>query len=653
MSKSTDGIGKSVGGALYVHRSACALLAPDLSRIVGMAEALAGGVSWSVAKIGLRGDVAVSLLDYQPFEDAAFPALRESHKVDLATQVVTTRRYGEDNPPILHRKELLLAPDHPDRQRYTRLTELLEKRGLFVEMSKRGRRRAWEDALAQADVAIEGHELRLIAKDPGFQQDVQRHKTAIARGGLSAPVAAMYAAGFLNGKNSFLDYGCGRGDDLKSLRALGLQARGWDPYFDPDASALVPHDLVNLGFVLNVIEAPEERADTLRKAFTLTRRCLAVSVMLTGKGDVSGQRPLGDGFLTSRGTFQKYYSQAEIRSFIADTLELTPIAVAPGLFFAFRSEELEQSYLSRRQIGLATPRPRNEHVEHKTQNGDVRRKYRKALIDQIAELIMTLARAPHSSEVPGPLIAALKTRLIPLSTAIVEASAALSDAEMMEAVARRREDVARFFALQAFTGRASYRDMSQSLRLDIKSFFGSLKAAEERGKELLFSAGDMDALHAEAQALHTAGIGQLVSDKFQFHVRQVDRLSGRFKTFVDIAQALAGSLSTATILRAHLGSRKLTALTYGDFATSALPRLSHRSKIDLRTGEIMAIDYLEAKHVSLLTHKSRYMAEDDPKLGIQKEFDKKLNQLFPAEHPTSKFTDLAEALIKQRLAVPY
>lgn len=51
-----------------------------------------------------------------------------------------------------------------------------------------------------------------------------------------------------------------------------------------------------------------ERVDAIHKAFRLARRVMTVGVMLHGSEPPG--RPYGDGFITSRNTFQKYFSQA-------------------------------------------------------------------------------------------------------------------------------------------------------------------------------------------------------------------------------------------------------------------------------------------------------------------------------------------------------
>ena len=62
---------------------------------------------------------------------------------------------------------------------------------------------------------------------------VLRHMTAIGRSALSLPAKVLFQTGLANDETSFLDYGCGRGDDVKFLTELGVPASGWDPHFKP------------------------------------------------------------------------------------------------------------------------------------------------------------------------------------------------------------------------------------------------------------------------------------------------------------------------------------------------------------------------------------------------------------------------------------
>jgi DNA phosphorothioation-associated putative methyltransferase len=94
---------------------------------------------------------------------------------------------------------------------------------------------------------------------------------------LSRPLALAMSHRLILPSRKVLDYGCGHGTDIRLLQKAGIPASGWDPHFRPD-DPLRPADCINLGYVLNVIEDPAERAATLQNAFQLAERVLIVAV---------------------------------------------------------------------------------------------------------------------------------------------------------------------------------------------------------------------------------------------------------------------------------------------------------------------------------------------------------------------------------------
>jgi hypothetical protein len=62
----------------------------------------------------------------------------------------------------------------------------------------------------------------------------QRHQTATGRVGLSLPARRAVGDLQLEPETGVLDYGCGRGGDVRALQDLGLDAVGWDPVHFPD-----------------------------------------------------------------------------------------------------------------------------------------------------------------------------------------------------------------------------------------------------------------------------------------------------------------------------------------------------------------------------------------------------------------------------------
>ncbi len=109
--------------------------------------------------------------------------------------------------------------------------------------------------------------------------EVKRHKTAITRYELSKPLRTAIQDSLITEGKQVFDYGCGKGDDVRELKKMGFQPKGWDPYFYPK-NKIEPAEVVNLGYVLNVIEEPSERAEALYNAYELAKEALVVSVML-------------------------------------------------------------------------------------------------------------------------------------------------------------------------------------------------------------------------------------------------------------------------------------------------------------------------------------------------------------------------------------
>ena len=149
---------------------------------------------------------------------------------------------------------------------------------------------------------------------------IQRAKTAIRRVDYSRPVRIALAEGILTKERTFLDYGCGQGDDHRRLSEEGYDSGGWDPSHSAD-STLRSADVVNLGYVVNVIEDPTERTAVLRRAWDLSRRVLVVAARMTfDRTKYVSTKNYGDGCVTTWRTFQKFFGQNELREWISSEL---------------------------------------------------------------------------------------------------------------------------------------------------------------------------------------------------------------------------------------------------------------------------------------------------------------------------------------------
>jgi hypothetical protein len=159
---------KSIAGRRYVHSDAFHILRPDALVKLAAAEHLAQaerGQRFNVARFDSSSD-RISLLNYPAFFEDAFPALRESWQVDLGSNHVGYRTYQNSfNPPVPHRKELMLADDHPRRGEFEALTKMAESIGLFKDPTRIGFREQWIGLVRETGYRIVGHEFVPIAND--------------------------------------------------------------------------------------------------------------------------------------------------------------------------------------------------------------------------------------------------------------------------------------------------------------------------------------------------------------------------------------------------------------------------------------------------------------------------------------------------------
>jgi len=135
-------------------------LEPLLRIYEGCGRAYLGEVEGSnLIKIHRRTG-KLSYLVYPGFEDDPHPALVRCVKMNLRTRKVECFEYGDsENPPVLHRKETFLNPDHALHAKFAKLTAQEEMSGLLDDASGIGTREGWLKRLAERGFALKGHRL--------------------------------------------------------------------------------------------------------------------------------------------------------------------------------------------------------------------------------------------------------------------------------------------------------------------------------------------------------------------------------------------------------------------------------------------------------------------------------------------------------------
>jgi DNA phosphorothioation-associated putative methyltransferase len=287
------------------------------------------------------------------------------------------------------------------------------------------------------------------------------------------------------------------------------EAFGWDPHHAASGSRRIA-DVVNLGFVLNVIEDPRERLETLKSAWGFARRALCIAVIRQGRVSSAGYQPYRDGVVTSRGTFQKYFQQQELQDFVATTTGQQPLSLAPGILVVFRDKDLEQEVLLRRRSRAFAidELPRPPRLERPAPVRPGLRERLASILESLREVAFSLGRLPELDEAPSEVQTGLEAQRVGWRRVVDLLREELSRDEAFGEVSKgRREDLLVHMALQQFPGSPKYRGLPRSIQADIKAFFGSQALGLAEAQRLLFSAGDRAGIRADTEAAIKAGLG--------------------------------------------------------------------------------------------------------------------------------------------------
>lgn len=622
-------VGKRLPTAVYVHRSLLGDLPQRLRTLAFERIEQSLSEAWNVVKFSTQRP-GLSLLEYPAFDEEAFPRLRRSLTIDLVEGRASLREYPQDDRAfILHRKELLVSKTYLLRDEFELITQELELAGLFKDARSIGRLGEWKVRLADA-----GYELvdgRLLRSDLFLgpsSWEVQRGRTALSRAAPSVPIQAMQRWGWLDGEHSLLDYGCGRGTDLSFLTEIGVQAWGWDPAYRPDGERKAA-DLVNLGYVINVIEDADEREQVIASAFKLARKALVVSAMIAPPAQFERFLPYRDGVVTSRGTFQKYFTQTELKEFVERITNTEVVGLAPGVVAAFRDKAFQETFDDARyrrryqrrltKFGSRPPRDRSKA-------GRLYREHQ-PLCDAFWERALELGRWPEPDEFPETQELA---DVFGSPRRAITSIQRFQDPNDLEAAAQaRKEDLLVTEAVALLSRRQrKVSDFPMIRQREIRVFFGSHKELLATTMALLRSISEPATLNAAATACDRLECGGAWDGKgLTIERRCVERLPTVLRCYVELGAAYHGGLEGIDLVRIHLDSGKLTLTSYDDFYGKALPLMTSRIKVDLRRQRIDDYEYGGSYASPPLFWKSRFLAKDAPNLEKQQRFDARLDEL--------------------------
>ena len=602
-------VGKLLPDALYVHNSALPLLDPVLQKLVQEAQADITPQQPTLVKFSLIKP-QLSYLFYPDFDQDSHPAIKLSIKVDLATGEVSTRDYSNTaNPPILHRKETFVSPTYPLYEIFRYLTFQEEALGLLDRSATIGTANGWKQRLDQYGWAIEGHAVVCPIQQearPATKQSkpkIERHKAAIVRSQSSKPIRLAVEAALFETGASFFDYGCGRGADVEYIRKLGHDSQGWDPHFRPDAEQKEA-DIVNLGYIINVIESMAERREALLNAWALTRQVLVVSAQVLISDHAHGVIAYGDGIITSRNTFQKYYDQQELKNYIDQVLGVDAIPVALGIYFVFRDEARAETFrASRFQSRATTPRVRISVKRFEDY---------KELLQPLMTFYTERGRLPTADELDIRKFELLNTEFGNVRRAFKIVLQATDSSEWDDISEKRRQDLLVYLALSQFGRRPKFKDLATVVRNDIKSLFGSYQQACMAADLMLMSLGNTEAI---AGRCRHSSIGQQRSHSLWVHTSAIDQLDPLLRLYEGCASRTIGRPKEATVVKFHTNKPKISYLFFPTFDTDPHPPLHTSMQIELRDLNVRYQDYDPTENPLLLHQKDQLLTSDYPEYG--------------------------------------
>jgi DNA phosphorothioation-associated putative methyltransferase len=426
--------------------------------------------------------------------------------------------------------------------------------------------------------------------------------------------------GVLSTAQSVFDYGCGRGDDLRNLGALGYRIDGWDPSHRPSA-ALRAADVINIGYVVNVIEDPVERRHTLQRAWNLAQQVLIVSARLVWEArDLEG-RPHADGLMTRTGTFQKFYEQTELAGWIEQALGIKPVAAAPGIFYVFRDPGRAQEFLASRAY---TYRPRMRVDPHAVYEAH------QETLAPLLDFLRVHARPPRAGELDGSAEGAIREEFATIARATNLIRQVTDDGYWDQVRLQRRQELLVYIAMSRFSRRPRFGELAKTLAADIKTHFGKYSDACIQADRLLLATGDPAIVIVSARS---SSVGKQTPSALYVHRSALGLLPPVLRVYEGCGRILAGTVEHANLVKLSVTEPQVSYLTYPDFERDPHPTLRSAVTVNLRGLSVDWRDYTRSDNPPLLHRKEEFLGPEHVKRSLYERLTRAEIRAGLYEHP--------------------
>jgi DNA phosphorothioation-associated putative methyltransferase len=324
---------------------------------------------------------------------------------------------------------------------------------------------------------------------------------------------------------------------------------------------------------------------------------VAAQILVPGRGQQKVE--FGDGVLTRRGTFQKFFTQSELRAFLESNLLTEAIPAAPGIFYVFRDENLRESFLASRY--------RRQSQSSGGPTAGVRFEQARELLEPLMRKIEDLGRLPEPDEF---LFAAEVESTFGSVKRAFSLIRRVTGKERWDLLRRRRtEDLFVYLALAQFRKRPPISKLPVVLRHDIREFFGTYKSACTMADELLYQAGDASAVD---EACQRSQVGKLLPNALYVHRSALESLDPLLRVYEGCARAVLGEVEGANVIKLHRFSGKVSYLVYPDFERDPHPALTRAVKLAMRSQELYSYEYDESANPPILHRKEAFLDPTHP-----------------------------------------
>jgi DNA phosphorothioation-associated putative methyltransferase len=184
----------------------------------------------------------------------------------------------------------------------------------------------------------------------------------------------------------------------------------------------------------------------------------------------------------------------------------------------------------------------------------------KALLTPLIAFVPARGRLPEESELDvAPQICEVMGSLRH-AFAIIQR---VTDADQWTRIRKERaEDLLIYLALARFDGRPRFSDLPRALQLDVRAFFSTYRRACALADDLLFSAGNPQAIDAACRA---AVVGKLTPSALYVHISALSQLPPILRIYEGCARTYIGTAEGANLIKLHRGMPQISYLAYPGF----------------------------------------------------------------------------------------